>query len=394
MAGARIGIVTLGLPGHVHPTLPIVRELARSGHTVSYFSTRRFRELVERAGAAFTILPSRAEDPSLPLPPALSECAQVPLLAEAVTMLPPLLEALARAPVDVLVYDFMALAGRFAARRARIPAVQVYSTQALNAPVLEALARLEAVPAGLREATRDRWRSALPSLAALGIHADRDESLVGFEERRNVALIPPSFQTLLGTLPAPAYRFSGPCLWLDRDEASSDPVDPVEPGSVFISMGTVFGPGEPLARSLVEACGRLPRRVIWASREAPPAGRSGLPDNLRIYPHVAQLRVLERAAVFVTHGGMNGLLEAVFHRVPVLLVPQTGEQALNAARAESLGIGRRLSPAELAPGPLAAALEEVAGSTDLRASVAAVRDGLDWTAGPATAARAFLDHLA
>jgi predicted glycosyltransferase len=49
--------------------------------------------------------------------------------------------------------------------------------------------------------------------------------------------------------------------------------------------------------------------------------------------------VLSRSDVFVTHGGCNSFHEALLHRVPVVVVPFFGDQALVARRAAELGIG-------------------------------------------------------
>ena len=37
--------------GHVNPSLPLVTELVRRGHTITYFTTERYRADVEAAGA-------------------------------------------------------------------------------------------------------------------------------------------------------------------------------------------------------------------------------------------------------------------------------------------------------------------------------------------------------
>src|SRR5687767_5428440 len=41
------------ISGHINPGLPIVRELVRRGHRVRWYTTPKFKEAVERAGAAY-----------------------------------------------------------------------------------------------------------------------------------------------------------------------------------------------------------------------------------------------------------------------------------------------------------------------------------------------------
>jgi MGT family glycosyltransferase len=54
---------------------------------------------------------------------------------------------------------------------------------------------------------------------------------------------------------------------------------------------------------------------------------------------VPQPEVLARAALFITHGGMNSANEALHAGVPMLVVPQGADQPLVAARVVELGAG-------------------------------------------------------
>src|SRR5215208_7787434 len=48
---ASIAIVNVPVPGHVNPTLPVVRELVRRGHRVRYFTSDALSGAVATAGA-------------------------------------------------------------------------------------------------------------------------------------------------------------------------------------------------------------------------------------------------------------------------------------------------------------------------------------------------------
>ena len=63
------------------------------------------------------------------------------------------------------------------------------------------------------------------------------------------------------------------------------------------------------------------------------------PPNFLVQPYVPQLEVLRRAAAFVTHGGMNSVSESLSFGVPVVVVPQMGEQEIVGRRVEQLGAG-------------------------------------------------------
>ncbi|WP_433037173.1 glycosyltransferase [Actinomycetospora sp. CA-053990] len=93
---------------------------------------------------------------------------------------------------------------------------------------------------------------------------------------------------------------------------------------------------------------------------APPAGHVHLLD------WVPQPLLLSCADLLLTHGGYNSIREAVRHGVPMVVLPQFGDQEANADRAEALGLGRRSAPD---PGAVAATVRSVLGDGAIRAEV-------------------------
>lgn len=55
-----------------------------------------------------------------------------------------------------------------------------------------------------------------------------------------------------------------------------------------------------------------------------------------------QLDVLKCTDVFVTHGGMNSVSEAMVYGTPMVVIPFVSDQPVNARCIEKLGIGKRL----------------------------------------------------
>lgn len=86
-----------------------------------------------------------------------------------------------------------------------------------------------------------------------------------------------------------------------------------------------------------------------------------IPDNFLVRPHVPQLEVLEHTGVFVTHGGMNSVMEAIYYGVPMVVVPQQPEQAMTAARVAELGLGVALEPGQVTASALRDAVTTVSG---------------------------------
>ena len=63
------------------------------------------------------------------------------------------------------------------------------------------------------------------------------------------------------------------------------------------------------------------------------------PKNFVVERYVPQLEILQRAAAFVSHGGMNSASESLYHGVPLVVIPQMGEQMIVGLRLEQLGAG-------------------------------------------------------
>jgi UDP:flavonoid glycosyltransferase YjiC (YdhE family) len=65
----------------------------------------------------------------------------------------------------------------------------------------------------------------------------------------------------------------------------------------------------------------------------------GIPPNVLMLNYAPQLRILERADVVITHGGLNTIREALVFGVPLIVFPSFGEQPMNAGRVVHHGLG-------------------------------------------------------
>ena len=62
-----------------------------------------------------------------------------------------------------------------------------------------------------------------------------------------------------------------------------------------------------------------------------------IPKNFKLYSYIPQLEVLKKVDLFITHGGMNSTSEGLYHNIPLIIVPQFGDQATVAKRVSTLG---------------------------------------------------------
>lgn len=69
---------------------------------------------------------------------------------------------------------------------------------------------------------------------------------------------------------------------------------------------------------------------------------NSLEDNAIVFQHVPQKYVLSNCKLFISTGGFNSVKEAIYFKVPMLVIPITCEQRLNGLIIEKLGIGHTL----------------------------------------------------
>jgi MGT family glycosyltransferase len=337
---STIAFVNIGMHGYINPTLPVVAELVRRGHTVIYHASPAFAAQIEATGA--TVHLYAGDDLPLPDPPI--PLAMLDGLARtAVGLLPSVLADLRAARPDLVVHGAACPWGLVAARELGVPAAATYTTFAFNDQVpspcrvsRELVAAAAARPRIARSYVRARW----------ALHRDYDTGglpltdLMNAHEPLNLVFTSRSFQPGADAFD-PSYRFVGASVGSRLpDPAFGD--DRLQGPVLYASLGTVFDAGPALLRTFATALAPLGGTVVVATGHTDPAGLGELPANVLALPSVPQLQVLDQAALFVTHGGMNSVNEAMQAGVPTLVVPQGADQPLVAQRVVDLGAGLAL----------------------------------------------------
>lgn len=92
---------------------------------------------------------------------------------------------------------------------------------------------------------------------------------------------------------------------------------------------------------LADCFKRLKQRVIWKFDDDTLAD---LPSNVMIRKWLPQNDILAHpnTVLFISHGGVFGSVESVWHGVPMLLIPFFGDQHRNSMRAVRSGYGKVL----------------------------------------------------
>lgn len=118
------------------------------------------------------------------------------------------------------------------------------------------------------------------------------------------------------------FSYTGP--YLDRRrESVSFPYERLDDKPiVYASMGTLHTNQAPIYRLIAEVCRDLSvQLVVSLGKWRDPEGGLELPGDPIVTPYAPQVEILERAAIAVTHGGMNTVMEALSQGCPVLALP-------------------------------------------------------------------------
>ncbi|MFF4573134.1 macrolide family glycosyltransferase [Streptomyces sp. NPDC001410] len=369
----HVAVFNVPMPGHVIPTLAVVRELVARGHRVSYAVTAQFADDVRAAGAT----PVLYEAPDAGEAPEDMVVGVTGAVVVNVAALPQLEAGFGADVPDVVLSDVYAWAGPLLAARWGVPTVQLAPTHIPYDGVVQDFYGLEDIAQipGFPQLAQALEEFGVPG----GVHA------LTLAPPKTIAFFPRSFQRRAQTVRAGEAHWVGPAIgdrsfqgrWL-RPEGDK----PV----LYVSLGSQFNRRPDFYRSCIEAFRGLGWHVVMSvGAEVAATGLGPLEDGFEVHARVPQLDVLAAASVFVTHGGMGSLMEAFSLGVPVVVVPQMAEQRVNAGQVEELGVGRHLPREQATAETLRDAVRTVMDDPQITDAVARLRRDIS-TAGGAPAA--------
>jgi MGT family glycosyltransferase len=379
--------------GHVNPTLPVVAELVRRGHRVTFATNDKYAAAVSATGAEVLRYHSTLADRALPERLTGEYLVHEPVrsIDEAIATLPAFEAGFSGDLPDLVAYDVSTFAaGRILARKWGRPGIELFPSFASN--------DWFSLPGRIGEDFADEIDREHPALveffvkqvALLTEHGLSDVSLEEFNapaDEFNLAFLAKSFQLEPGTFDE-RHAFVGPCLGERSGESEWRPPPADGKPLLLVTVGSVgFDQLKSFFRECVNAFESLPCHVVMSvGDQVDPAALGPIPENIEVFRWLPQLEVLKHAHAFVSHAGMNSTMEALYFGTPVVAVPHTPEQQLIAARVAELGLGIWLPRAKADADSLRAAVTGVLSDSGIRHRVRSMRDKLRATGGPTRAA--------
>jgi zeaxanthin glucosyltransferase len=358
----HFGIICPPSAGHMNPMMAIGRELQRRGHKVSYVETPDGEAKSHQLGIDYFSV-GQLEFPLGSLPGFFERTLRMNLASAvgyAVKFTQRRNAMLCREvpgviknfKIDVLLVDQLEVAGGSIAEFMGIPFITICNALPVN---YEA-----GVPPYFTNWSYNNsgWSSVVNDLGYTAFFtASRPVNNKMNDFRRQKKLAPfkgpndafsklAQISQLIEELDFPrkdlpsCFHYTGPL----RDpsaETVSFPYDQLtDKPIVYASLGTIVNTRRDLFERIARACEGLSVQLVMAHGGALTEQTSQkLPGAPLVFPYVPQLTFLERASLVITHAGLNTVMDAVSHGVPMVCLPITGEQPGIAARVQHTGAG-------------------------------------------------------
>ncbi len=345
---AKLIFFNLPAYGHINPTLELVSTLVQSGEEVFYYAGEDFQEVIEGTSASFRAYPIKFPYSLITISENIFRSALM-LMRYTHEVLPLLLEEVKQIAPDYIMHDSLCIWGKVVARQLRIPAI---TSSAIMHPAV-AGSGYKWPLANLMWRMLWKGKAALIPYFYLGYKLSRNYSMPFYSIPQayinrgilNICYTSTHFHPSAQGL-GKDYLLIGPPASPAID-ASPFPFEKLQNRTViYISLGTVVSAGQiEFYRMCFEAFQEMDAIIILSTAAFKELDQlAPVPENFIVRSFAPQPLLMPYLDVFVSHGGMNSIHDAMAHEVPLLIIPQTFEQTLNGLRIEEVGAGLMLRP--------------------------------------------------
>lgn len=385
----KIGFVGFPASGHLYPMTALARKLQSRGHDVVFIGVLDVGSIVRAAGLTFVPY-CETEYPVGSVAEAYAPMAKMhglavvryscevvcPALTQAALMhLPQKLKVIG---VDALVIDTIHFFLELVPMSMGIPYVHIWNALHFDfsgsspAPLFgwpheltgEALARNRD---GLQQigCTLSKILEIAMSYAKMaGLQIDWQVPGTTLSQLAVITQVPEEFD--FPRIPWPAhFHYAGP---FHDDEGRESLPFPWEKLSnkplLYASLGTLVNGLDHVYKTILEAAAMVPQvQLVLSSGLSTKLDELGpIPSDTIVVRAAPQLELLKRAAICITHAGLNTALEALTQGVPMIALPIGFDQPGVATRIVYHGVGESLSIENLTGEQLSGVIRKVLGN--------------------------------
>lgn len=346
--------------GHVNPTLPMVKELVARGEQIDYCCTEEFRPAIEHTGANFIPFPDELVHVTNDNVNLLEIFAD--LIETCYEVLPQIEAIILKGQYDYLLVDMYTPWGRLLAEKLNLPLILFFPSFALHQKMKEPpnskLQLIKSLGRSLKNGVRlfaiykkIQKKYGVPSVNVLHfLSAEVSEPCITFTAKE--------FQPQSELFPS-NYLFTGPNIDIEAriSDSNFSINNPENRKIIYISLGSVVVRKE-FIKMCIEAFKTSKFLIVLNISKYLNASDFQVPSHIILCNFAPQLQVLAAADLFITHGGMNSAHEGIYFEVPLLVLPQFGDQFLVAQQVVEQQLGVWLNHKTLSAKKLLRTVEE------------------------------------
>lgn len=379
---ARIAFLAPLFLGHLNPICALADELIRRGHQATFIHMADGASMLAKRGLDFHAIGETTHPPGFLVemgrrlgrlngPFGLRQTVRE--VAGITDMLCRGLPAALRAiQADMIVCDQVEAAGGLVADHLGLPHVSIASALPINwepaAPPIFTPFRYDPSPWGVKR-NRAGYHASAYFLRPIGevIQEHAGNWSLGPRRRVDHCL---SRQLQIAQLVAgldvprerlsPVFHYCGPLR--SETEVPAGAILPPRDGRplAYASLGSLQGARYGVFRKIAKAARETDLQLVLTHAGGlTPAQVSSLPGSPAAYDFLPQHNVLRSASIAILHGGLNTVLDAASHGVPIVVVPIAFEQGAIAMRVERSGFGISLPRWRLTSGGLRNAVRHI-----------------------------------
>jgi len=331
----KVAYVPMGASGHILASLPMIGEMVKRGVDVTYFAPIMYKERVEATGASYVEVPSVAGSKPRPTGDFL---AAIPLvfLDEAMGIVDQVIAELEQNRPDVIIYDSLAIAGKFASYKLNIPRIAMFTSFASGEPF--SISRNWPKYPDDNPLRSEALALAKELQAKYGGPVQTVEEIFDSWADFNVVTVSKAFHPEADKFDPKMYHFAGAQIAPRTDDGSWEAPTSGKP-LLYTSLGSLFNNWPEFYTMLFEAVKGLDIDVLCSiGNTLKPEDLGEIPANVTTMAFTPQLQVLEKCDYFFTHAGIGSVMEALNFGVPMFCMPQMDEQEFTAAVAVQQGV--------------------------------------------------------
>jgi MGT family glycosyltransferase len=389
----KIGFISMPLTGHLNPMTALARKVQARGHEVLFLGVPDAEPIVRAAHLQFVPFGAK-EFPAGSTVKGYAPLAKLrgdDVLQYSITKMHPrrcqaaleyLPQKLAETGVEALVIDTVHFFVELVAMHLGLPYVHVWNILPIDrsgaSPPCSVSWPYENSPearARNKQAVEKMGNSFGDLLTVAKAYADKNGLQIDWAAPGStisklavIAQIPRELD--FPDLPWPGqFHYTGPF----HDDAGRQPIPfpweklTAEP-LIYASMGTLVNGLEQVFRSILAAVGAIPgtQLVLSIGNNISIDDLGPIPSNAIVVSKAPQLELLKRAALCITHAGMNTALEALTQGVPMVALPIGFDQPGVAARIAYHGAGEFIEENNLTAEGLSKLVQTVLNDSSYR----------------------------